>query len=157
MNRRSQDASARIAAVHHAPAMRSRIAARSRGRMSVAYEDESPLNRKYPPEEVRCRGLLLLRERVLDGLGSAHDDLEVQLQGVRRDRVPADRLLLPHPVPRCVEADASGQEDTAASRARQVPAHREPVLVAPAGDRELVAREPDVQTIDLLAEFSTYE
>src|SRR2546425_3130166 len=105
----------------------------------------------------RSPDLLLLRERVLDGLRAADGDLEVQLEGVRRDRVPTDRLLLPHPRSRSVESDPTRKEHSPSPRTREIPAHGEPVLVAPPRDRHLVSGQADVEAVNLLANLAADE
>src|SRR5438093_9733819 len=84
---------------------------------------------------------------------AALDDLQVQLQDVRRHRVPADRLLLPDPRARRMEPDAPADQEALPPRPRQVGPHREAVLVAPSGDLELVAGQADVQAVEVVAEL----
>src|SRR5439155_19977568 len=66
---------------------------------------------------------------------------------------PADGLLLPHARPDAVEADAAAHEEALPPRSGQVGPHREPVLVAAARDLELVARQANVQAVEVLSDF----
>src|SRR5439155_727699 len=95
----------------------------------------------------------LLLPRVVDRLRPALDDLQVQLEDVRRHRVPADRLLLPDPRARRMEPDAPADQEALPPRPRQVGPHREAVLVAPSSDLELVAGQADVQAVEVVAEL----
>src|SRR3989442_2942181 len=52
-----------------------------------------------------------------------------------------------------MEADAAAQEEALPSRPGQVGPHRKSVFVAASGDLELVAREPDVQAVEVLPDL----
>src|SRR5207245_3821197 len=52
-----------------------------------------------------------------------------------------------------MKADAAAQEEALPSRPGQVGPHRKSVFVAPSRNLELVAREPDVQAVEVLPDL----